>query len=314
MADRFLLPPGPARTTGLASRLRFGTRAPNATGTTAPRIATCITKGVPKAPSAATNRVLRITVSSLVAAVLGAQVVGCQAPSSGVASVPPPSFNGPNVATPAPVRPVEQPKPAAPATPPPPVARATVPLDGPKAWAPKAQARGWKWIVIHHSATPAGDAAEFDKMHKSKGWDELGYHFVIGNGTNSGDGQIEVGPRWAKQKYGAHTKTADNRFNDYGIGICLVGNFDLERPTPKQMQSLARLTAYLMKTYRVPASRIIGHGDAKATECPGRFMDLAHLKRMAGQALANAGEPGDPDALAAGDETADELLRSDATR
>ena len=61
-------------------------------------------------------------------------------------------------------------------------------------------------------------------------WDELGYHFVIGNGTHTGDGQVEVGSRWGKQKHGAHCKTPDNYYNDHGIGICLVGNFENSNP------------------------------------------------------------------------------------
>ena len=100
----------------------------------------------------------------------------------------------------------------------------TAPMTGvPVTWIPPVAPRQWKWIVIHHSATTTGGAAEFDKMHKAKGWDELGYDFVIGNGSDTGNGQIEVGPRWTKQKIGAHAKSSDNRFNEYGIGICLVG-------------------------------------------------------------------------------------------
>src|SRR2546423_1565105 len=130
-----------------------------------------------------------------------------------------------------------------------------------------AQARSWKWIVIHHSATHSGGAATFDRMHREKGWDELGYHFVVGNGTDTRNGQIEVGPRWGKQKWGAHAKTADNRYNDFGIGICLVGNFDVDRPTDDQMKSLSKLVAYLMKTYHIPPDRVLGHGDTKPTDC-----------------------------------------------
>jgi hypothetical protein len=144
--------------------------------------------------------------------------------------------------------------------------------------------------VIHHSATPSGSAAVFDKLHRQKGWDELGYHFVIGNGTDSGNGKIEVGPRWPKQKWGAHAKTPDNEYNNYGIGICLVGNFEIERPTSQQLQSLARLTAYLMQTYNIPASRVLGHRDTKATECPGKNLNIAQVRRLASQALADAGQ------------------------
>jgi len=160
----------------------------------------------------------------------------------------------------------------------------------PDDWIPRAAANNWQWIVIHHSATPAGSAATFDMAHRRKGWDELAYHFVIGNGTGSRDGQIEVGPRWPKQKWGAHTKTADNRYNDYGIGICLVGNFEIDRPTAAQVNALAKLTAYLMQKYHIPASRVIGHSDAKPTECPGRNLSVAGIRRMA-SGLAMAGVP-----------------------
>jgi N-acetyl-anhydromuramyl-L-alanine amidase AmpD len=135
--------------------------------------------------------------------------------------------------------------------------------------------------VIHHSATSNGSAAKFDRDHRAKGWDELGYHFVIGNGNGSGNGQVEVGSRWPRQKWGAHAKTPDNRFNEYGIGICLVGNFDVSRPTPQQQQSLARLVAYLMQTYNIPADRVIGHRDAKSTACPGRNFSIPWLRREA---------------------------------
>ena len=130
----------------------------------------------------------------------------------------------------------------------------------------------------------------FDKMHRAKGWDELGYHFVIGNGTDTRDGQIEVGSRWPKQKWGAHAKTPDNRYNEYGIGICLVGNFDVSYPTHAQMVSVERLVAYLMKTYHIPADHVLGHGDTKATDCPGRHMSVATVRRTCTRMLADAGE------------------------
>ncbi|MGH7179091.1 MAG: peptidoglycan recognition protein family protein [Tepidisphaeraceae bacterium] len=193
---------------------------------------------------------------------------GCQSPRV-VEDLPAPNFNGPVVA--------QQPAP-------PPANRAAPPAIRtspaiPKDWVPYATARPWRWIIIHHSATTSGSAKSFDRMHRDKGWDELGYHFVIGNGTESGNGQIQVGPRWGKQKWGAHAKTPDNRFNDYGIGICLVGNFDVQRPTPQQLQSLNRLVAYLMKTYRIPPQNVLGHGETKPTDCPGRNFNVASIRR-----------------------------------
>ncbi len=223
-----------------------------------------------------------------------------------VEQLPAANFNGPLVQAPVVVEP---PKPVAVAKPaaPPEAKKAAPQLAGiPREWTPNTtKSDGWRWIVIHHSATPSGGARAFDKMHKAKGWDELGYHFVVGNGTDTADGQVEVGPRWVKQKWGAHAKTPDNRFNNYGIGICLVGNFDTERPTKAQMQNLSKLVAFLMKTYHIPADRVIGHGDTKATDCPGRNVHIADVRRMANQQLASGDAPADTVAQTA---SASELL------
>lgn len=165
-----------------------------------------------------------------------------------------------------------------------------VPAGTPREWVPAVASNSWKWIVVHHSATPVGGAARFGREHQAKGWDELGYHFVIGNGTDTGNGAVEVGSRWPKQKWGAHCKTPGEEFNQHGIGICLVGNFDNSKPTDAQLRALAKLVAYLQKAYKIPADHIIGHGDAKATECPGRNLHIATVRKMSAQMLADAGE------------------------
>ena len=151
---------------------------------------------------------------------------------------------------------------------------------------PKVKARAWEYIIIHHSDTAYGCALRFHKAHIARGWDMLGYDFVIGNGTESRDGAIEVGPRWIQQLDGAHTGTPDHRFNEKGIGICLVGNFDESQPTAAQMDSLARLVAYMMKTYNIPAGRVLGHRDCKSTNCPGRYMDINLVRNLANAYLA----------------------------
>lgn len=216
------------------------------------------------------------------------------------------------VATP-PVQPAQPaPQPVQP-KPRPQVAQPAVPSNVPRDWVPSAPQRSWKWIVVHHSATPVGGAGRFNKEHVAKGWDELGYHFVIGNGTDTPNGAIEVGSRWAKQKQGAHCKTPDNRFNDFGIGICLVGNFDQTRPTEAQLRSLAKLTAYLQQAYRIPGKEIIGHGDAKATECPGRNLHIATVRRLSAQVLAERGDAA-PAARTASAQAGAELLFDPAVR
>src|SRR5205823_9925777 len=98
------------------------------------------------------------------------------------------NFGGPVFPDRAPVAPAPAPPVVAqfPAPQPPVMKHAgAVPAD----WVPVSHANQWYWIVIHHSATPTSGAAAIDKMHRARGFDELGYHFVIGNGTDTRDGQ-----------------------------------------------------------------------------------------------------------------------------
>ncbi len=156
------------------------------------------------------------------------------------------------------------------APPPTPTLRATA--GGDPSWVPPVSERPWKYVVVHHSDDREGCCAKYDAVHRGKGWENgCGYDFVIGNGTQSGDGEIEVGPRWMRQIQGAHTKTADNRYNEMGVGIVLVGDFEHGgRPTARQYESLVRLTRWLMARYGIPASEVLRHQDCKSTACPGR--------------------------------------------
>jgi len=137
----------------------------------------------------------------------------------------------------------------------------------------------WKYIIIHHSATDEGSSLSFDKAHLMRGWDGVGYHFVINNGSKGkDDGQIEVSPRWLKQENGSHCKAGS--MNTKAIGICLVGDFSKEAPTSKQMDALVYLVNKLRKYYRIPMSRIMGHGQVPGarTECPGKNFPWRELK------------------------------------
>lgn len=156
----------------------------------------------------------------------------------------------------------------------------------PRDWLPPTQLEHkWTALVIHHSATRNGNAAIFDKMHKEeKHWEGIGYDFVIGNGTDSGDGQVEVTFRWRKQIAGAHCGgTPNNWANEDAIGICLVGDFNHTVPTARQMQSLLKLVNFLQKRYGISKRRIFGHKTtpgARVTDCPGDNFPMARLKSM----------------------------------
>jgi hypothetical protein len=144
-------------------------------------------------------------------------------------------------------------------------------------WPAKAD-KPWKYVVLHHSAAPRGSLDTIDHEHReAHRWDGCGYHFVIGNGTNSPDGQIEVAPRWADQKHGIHCRNAKHSdMTEYGIGICLVGDLDKNPPTPKQVESARKLVAYLSSRYQIPASHVATHEHLAATPtaCPGKHFPM----------------------------------------
>ena len=156
----------------------------------------------------------------------------------------------------------------------------------PSDWLPPSYLeKRWTAVVIHHSGTSYGNTAIFDKWHKEgKHWQGVGYDFVIGNGTDSTDGQVEVTFRWREQKTGAHCGgTAGNWANKDAIGICLVGNFNKTLPTVRQMRSVVKLVRFLQNRYGIAKSRIYGHNTtpgARVTDCPGRNFPMAWLKSI----------------------------------
>lgn len=138
---------------------------------------------------------------------------------------------------------------------------------------PKAD-RPWKYVVMHHSSHASGGLNEIDREHrKVLGWEGCGYHFVIGNGTGSPDGQVEVAQRWSNQKHGVHCRDGKtSEVNEYGIGICLVGDLDNAGPTPRQIEAAKALVDYLGDRYQIADDRIGTHTTlaASPTACPGK--------------------------------------------
>jgi LysM repeat protein len=133
--------------------------------------------------------------------------------------------------------------------------------------------RGWTHIVVHHSGTERGNVRDMDHYHRRHRRMEngLGYHFVIGNGNGMRDGEIAIGQRWLSQIDGGHLASAEQ--NKYSIGICLVGNFDNQRPTAKQMESLTLLTRYLQQRSRISTRNVTTHTriNVRPTRCPGQL-------------------------------------------
>jgi hypothetical protein len=132
----------------------------------------------------------------------------------------------------------------------------------------------WKYIVVHNSGTREGNARVFDVYHRRVRHMQngLAYHFVIGDGHGSGDGQIEIGDRWKRQINGGHV--ASDYLNDIALGICLVGDFNRDQPTRAQVAALEELISYLRERVgKSQGRRAIVHAhkeiNPRPTDCPG---------------------------------------------
>ena len=148
-------------------------------------------------------------------------------------------------------------------------------------FAPPKADRPWKYVVLHHSAHATGGYEQIDRDHRdAHGWDGCGYHFVIGNGTESPDGQIDVAGRWSEQKQGTHCRNGKSPdVNEYGIGICLIGDLDNAPPTPRQVEAAQALVDYLRDRYQIAPDHVGTHAAlaGSPTVCPGRNFPTASI-------------------------------------
>ena len=123
-------------------------------------------------------------------------------------------------------------------------------------------------IIIHCSDSDYRNTSLIDSWHREKGWDKIGYHFVILNGyvikdvyEQHADGFLETGR--SLQEVGAHSYGQ----NQGSIGICLIGRSgdfsDL------QMQALIDLLGSLKREFQ--GITIAFHSDYHDSKpfCPG---------------------------------------------
>jgi N-acetylmuramoyl-L-alanine amidase len=120
-------------------------------------------------------------------------------------------------------------------------------------------------IVIHCSATPEGrvlTVKDIDRMHRERGFNGVGYHYVIRL-----DGTIDKGRPDAVP--GAHV--AGHNFDT--IGICYIGGVDAKMKakdtrTQAQRASMRKLVDQLLEKH--PKAKVCGHRDFPkvAKDCP----------------------------------------------
>lgn len=120
------------------------------------------------------------------------------------------------------------------------------------------------YIIIHCSATKEGQdfkAKDIDQWHKQRGYNKIGYHYVIDL-----DGTVETGR--PENEVGAHCKG----YNSNSIGICYIGGLDRnlsvkDTRTQAQKDAMWELVIKLLSKY--PNANVYGHNEFnKGKACP----------------------------------------------
>lgn len=143
----------------------------------------------------------------------------------------------------------------------------------------------WTYIMIHHSLTKDGQVADWPAIKnyhiKERGWSDIGYHFGVEK--IRGIYQVQFGRDL--NVAGAHCK--EGSMNSLAVGICLVGNFDVEVPCLNALSMLAYgLVVPLMRRFSIPVENIFTHHEyASYKSCPGKLFPMNELKHMCREVL-----------------------------
>ncbi|MDJ0791827.1 MAG: N-acetylmuramoyl-L-alanine amidase [Acidimicrobiia bacterium] len=119
-------------------------------------------------------------------------------------------------------------------------------------------------LTVHHagdqSATTGPERYRvWQAWHQKRGWGDLAYHYIVGV-----DGTIYQA---RNTRYAGDTGT---NYDPAGhFLVVLEGNFEIEQPTPAQLDSLVRILAWASQRFDVSPDTIGGHRDHAATACPG---------------------------------------------
>ncbi len=135
-----------------------------------------------------------------------------------------------------------------------------------------------RYITVHHdgmdafNASSQGAAADrleaIRRVHVSKGWADIGYHYAIDPAGRIWEGRpLEL--------QGAHVKA----HNEANIGIVMLGNFELQRPTGEALGALSNLIGFEMHRHRLAVGSVYTHREWAPTACPGANLQAA-MERM----------------------------------
>lgn len=135
-------------------------------------------------------------------------------------------------------------------------------------------------ITVHHSGTEIIRVTSEQAVircldgvlggHLRRRFGDVGYHFMVDYAGRVWEGR-------SLSFWGAHVSGN----NDHNVGIVLLGNFEHQRPSRAQLNSMRQLVGLIQQQYRIRQQDVYGHIDLGQTLCPGKYLYPAvrHLKQ-----------------------------------
>lgn len=134
-----------------------------------------------------------------------------------------------------------------------------------------------KWITIHHDGLDSpmtetsmdASAARIEWIrcgHRGRGFSDIGYHYIIDRSGRVWEGR---NMRWQ----GAHV----SKHNEQNIGILVMGNFDIQKPSQQQLDGTRVQIRKLLAQYKLSRGRVLTHREwaGAKTACPGKHLQAA---------------------------------------
>jgi SpoIID/LytB domain protein len=141
-------------------------------------------------------------------------------------------------------------------------------------------------VIMHHTAgsnsyTKSDSAAivrAAQAYHmKARGWCDIGYNFLVDK-----YGQIFEGRRGGTDRSVRAAHSGNLAVNTYDMGVSMMGNLDLVRPSAEMQAAVVKLLGWRMGTNYMKAkgtyslggltlNMIAGHRNVISTACPGKY-------------------------------------------
>ena len=144
-------------------------------------------------------------------------------------------------------------------------------------------------VTLHHTGSPQPLRPQENPVDKLRGlqswgaaernWWDVPYHFLLDL-----DGRIFEGRDW---RYMGETNTTYDPAGHFLISV--IGNYDLQEPTPSQLAAIADMMAWALTKFDLSLEKIGGHYHYADTGCPGRhlrkYLEDGTLRRMVADRL-----------------------------